>query len=310
MNLGKSYKFYLLIIIGAMLLFVSCQQSTQQNTEKALARVGSEYLRIDQAIEDIPEAVLSEDSVEALTQYRDNWIRQQLLVQEAKRLGLEQKPEIQQKIDRARQEILRQALKDYVLASNEKDMQITDEEARTYYQANKEQFVLEEDFVKFRHMRTKTIKEARNARQDLLDGVPWPEVARTYAINPSTVVSESDQYWPVSMAAQDIDIMNRYLKVIGQSEISPIQRVNGIYQFVQLIDTRSEGDHPNLEWLIEQIKDWMTLNNRQRNFSSFVKNLYLKAESNNEVETFNVLPTKPNQNTTLDDTLENNSTNE
>jgi cytolysin (calcineurin-like family phosphatase) len=265
---------------------------------------------VEQAIDDIPETVLSEDSVEALTQYRDNWIRQQLLVQEAKRLGLEQKPEIQQKIDRARQEILRQALKDYVLASKEQDMQISDEEARTYYQANKEQFVLEEDFVKFRHMRTNTIKEARNARQDLLDGVPWPEVARTYAINPSTVISESDQYWPVSMAAQDIDIMNRYLTVIGQSEISPIQRVNGIYHFVQLMDTRSEGDHPNLEWLIEQIKDWMTLNNRQRNFSSFVKNLYLKAESNNEVETFNVLPTKPNQNSTLDDTLENNSTNE
>jgi hypothetical protein len=293
-----------------MVAFSSCQQTTQQNTEDALARVGNEYLTIDQAIGDIPEAVLSEDSVEALTQYRDNWVRQQLLVQEAKRLGLDQKPEIQQKMERARQEILRQALKDYVLASNEKEMQITDEQARTYYQANKEQFVLEEDFVQFRHMRTKTIKEARNARQDLLDGVPWPEVARTYAINPSTVISESDQYWPISMAVQDIDIMNRYLTVIGQNEISPIQRVNGVYHFVQLMEIRSEGDHPNLEWLIERIKDWMTLNNRQRNFSSFVKNLYLKAESNNEVETFNVLPTKPNQNSTLDDTLENNSTNE
>lgn len=310
METSLSYKFSLLTILGIILSLASCQQKTQQNADNALARVGNEYLRVEQAIDDIPKAVLSEDSVEALTQYRDNWIRQQLLVQEAKRLGLEQKSEIQQKIDRAREEILRQALKDYVLASSEKDVQISDEEARTYYQANKEQFVLEEDFVKFRHMRTKTIKEARNARQDLLDGVPWPEVARTYAINPSTVISESDQYWPVSMAAQDIDIMNRYLTVIGQSEISPIQRVNGIYHFVQLMDTRSEGDHPNLEWLIEQIKDWMTLNNRQRNFSSFVKNLYLKAESNNEVETFNVLPTKPNRNTTLDDTLENNSTNE
>ena len=310
METSLSYKFSLLTILGIILSLASCQQKTQQNADNALARVGNEYLRVEQAIDDIPKAVLSEDSVEALTQYRDNWIRQQLLVQEAKRLGLEQKSEIQQKIDRAREEILRQALKDYVLASSEKDVQISDEEARTYYQANKEQFVLEEDFVKFRHMRTKTIKEARNARQDLLDGVPWPEVARTYAINPSTVISESDQYWPISMAAQDIDIMNRYLTVIGQSEISPIQRVNGIYHFVQLMDTRSEGDHPNLEWLIEQIKDWMTLNNRQRNFSSFVKNLYLKAESNNEVETFNVLPTKPNRKTTLDDTLENNSTNE
>ncbi|WP_440998876.1 peptidyl-prolyl cis-trans isomerase [Fodinibius sp. SL11] len=302
--------YYLLLATGITFFLASCQQTTNQHNEGALARVGSEYLTIDKAVDNIPESVLAEDSVKALTQYRDNWIREQLLLQEATRLDLHQKPEIQQKIERARQEILRQALKDYVLASNDSDMQITDEEARTYYQANKEQFVLEEDFVKFRHLRTKTIKEARNARQDLLDGVPWPEVARTYAIDPSTVISESDQYWPISMAAQGIDIMNRYLKVIGQNEISPIQRVNGVYHFVQLLDTRPEGNHPNLEWLIEQIKDWMTLNNRQRNFSSFVKNLYLKAESNNEIETFNVLPSKPNQNSTLQDTLENNSTNE
>ncbi|PAU93790.1 hypothetical protein CK503_08940 [Aliifodinibius salipaludis] len=312
MGLRKSYIVCLLAILvaGLSFIFISCQQTTHQNTDDTLARVGNEYLTIDQAVNNIPEAVLSEDSVNALTKYRENWIRQQLLLQEATRLGLDQKPEVQQKIERAREEILRQALKDYVLASEEDDMQITDEEARTYYQANKEQFVLEEDFVKFRHMRTKTIKEARNARQDLLDGVPWSEVAHTYAINPSTVISESDQYWPISMAAQDIDIMHRYLTVIGQSEISPIQRVDGVYHFVQLIETRSEGDHPNLEWLIEQIKDWMILNNRQRNFSSYVKNLYLKAESNNEIETFNVLPTKFNRNSTLQDTLENNSTNE
>jgi hypothetical protein len=303
-------QYYLLLIIGTTLFLASCQQTNVKNTENTLARVGNEYLTIDQAASDIPEAVLAEDSIKAMTQYRDNWVREQLLLQEATRLGLNQKPEIRKKIERARQEILRQALKDYVLASNEKEMEITDDEARTYYQANKDQFVLEEDFVQFRHMRTKTIKEARNARQDLLDGVPWPEVARTYAIDPSTVISESDQYWPVSMAAQGIDVMNRYLTVIGQNEISPIQRVNSVYHFVQLTDTRPEGNHPNLEWLIEQIKDWMTLNNRQRNFSSYVKNLYLKAESNNEIETFNVLPSQTNQNSTIQDTLENNSTNE
>lgn len=303
-------QYYLLLIIGTTLFLASCQQTNVKNTENTLARVGNEYLTIDQAASDIPEAVLAEDSIKAMTQYRDNWVREQLLLQEATRLGLNQKPEIRKKIERARQEILRQALKDYVLASNEKEMEITDDEARTYYQANKDQFVLEEDFVQFRHMRTKTIKEARNARQDLLDGVPWPEVARTHAIDPSAVISESDQYWPVSMAAQGIDVMNRYLTVIGQNEISPIQRVNGVYHFVQLTDTRPEGNHPNLEWLIEQIKDWMTLNNRHRNFSSYVKNLYLKAESNNEIETFNVLPSQTNQNSTIQDTLENNSTNE
>ncbi|MEL7834597.1 hypothetical protein [Fodinibius sp. Rm-B-1B1-1] len=300
--------FLFLFALGYLL--TTCDQSMQGNTENSLARVGNEYLTIDQAVDDIPDHVLAEDSVNALMQYRDSWVRQQLLLQEAKRLGLHQKQEIQKKIEQARDEVLRQALKDYVLTNAEKELTATDEQARSYYQKNKDQFVLEEDFVQYRHMRTKTLAEARNARQDLLGGVPWAEVAQEYAIDPSRALSEAEQYWPISMAAQGIDIMNRYLNVIGQSEISPIQRVNGVYHFVQLMDTKAEGNHPDLNWLTEQIKDWLTLNNRQRNLSSFIKNLYLKAESNNEVETFNVLSSKSNQNTTVQDTLENTLSNE
>lgn len=303
---------YLYLVLFSLLIGIfgsACQQSKPGNIENALARVGNEYLTVSKAADNIPPHILKGDSVRAVQRYRDNWIRQQLLLQEANRIGLNQEVEIQQKIEQAREEILRQALKDYVLASKENGA-ITDEEARTYYQAHKDQFILEEDYVKFRHMRTRTIKEARNARQDLLGGIPWPEVAQKYAINPSVVVNESKQYWPISMAAQGIDIMNRYLDVIGQNEISPIQRVNGVYHFVQLTETRSKGNHPNLEWLIEEIKDWMILNRRRRNFSSYVQNLYLKAESNNEVETFDILSANPNPNPTLQDTLENQTTNE
>ncbi|MGM0545122.1 MAG: peptidyl-prolyl cis-trans isomerase [Bacteroidota bacterium] len=304
-------QFRNIVFVGfGILLTISCQQVSQKATDDALARVGSEYLTVSQAAADIPNYVLQEDSVQAMERYRDNWIREQLLLQEAERLGLAEESEIQQKIEKARQEILRQALKDYIIASQQDSEQISDDEARTYYQANKEQFVLDEDFVKFRHMRTETIEEARSARQDLLDGIPWPDIAREYAIDPSAVINESEQYWPISMAAQGIDAMNRYLSVIGQNEISPIQRIDGAYHFVQLTDTRAKGNHPNLEWLVEEIKEWMVINNRRRNFSSFVKNLYLKAESNNEVETFNVLPSEPNPNPTLQDTLEKDSTNE
>lgn len=296
--------------LGLILFCSSCQQSTNNQAENVLARVGSNYLTIQQATAAIPDFVLAEDSVNALYRYREDWIRQQLLLQEANRLGLNQKKEIREKLQKARQEVLREALKDYVIHTSEDEIQITDNEARSYYQANKDKFELNEDFVQFRHMKTETIRAARAARQDLLDGVPWPEVARQYAINPEVTINESKQYWPISMAAQGVDIMHRYLTIIGQSEISPIQRVGGVYHFVQLMDKRTEGEQPDLDWLIEQIKDWMILNKRRRNFSSYVKNLYLKAKSNNEVETFNVLPSKSNPKTTTEDTLESNSANE
>jgi len=288
----------------------SCKKTSPDRKDNTLARVGSNYLTINEALENIPDFTIAQDSIRALNSYREKWIREQLLLQEANRQGLKQNPEVQKRIQKAQEEVLRQALKDYVIGSKSGDLEITDDEARSYYQANKDQFVLDEDYVQFRHLRTEKVTDARSARQDLLDGIPWPQVARKYASNPEVAINESKQYWPISMAAQNIDIMHRYLNIIGQNEISPIQRVNGTYHFVQLIDKRSEGEQPDLDWLMEQIKDWMILNKRRRNFSSYVKNLYLKAKSNNEVETFNVLPTKSNQKSTFEDTLESNSANE
>lgn len=305
-----SEKLSVLIVLVVVLLAMSCKQSTPDKSEEILAKVGNKYLTVQQARAAIPNFILAEDSVNALYKYREEWVQQQLLLQEANRLGLAQKKEVQQKLQKAREEVLREALKDYIIGSQNKDLKISDAEARSYYQAHKEQFTLAEEFVKFRYMRTKTLKAARAARHDLLDGVPWPEVSRTYSLNPEVAINESEQYWPISMALKNIDIMNRYLNIIGQNEISPIQRVNGDYHFVQLMDTRSQGEQPDLEWLIEQIKDWIILNKRRRSFSSYIKNLYLKAKSNNEVETFNVLPMKPNQKSTIEDTLKSSSTNE
>lgn len=303
----KSYLFWLLLVT---VTGISCNRVDSGHSDNAIARVGQQYLTLEEARKDIPDFVLKEDSLSALQRYREEWVKKQVLLQEANRLGLARKEEIQQRLQKAREEVLRDALKDYVIGTNEEKIKVTDKEARTYYQAHKDQFVLDEKFVRFRHMRTRTNREAQAARQDLLDGIPWPDVAREYAISPEDAIYNSEQYWPISMAVSNIDIMHRYLNIIGQSEISPIQRVNGVYHFVQLMDTRAKGEHPDLEWLIEQIKHWMKLNKRRRSFSSYVQNLYLKAKSNNEVELFNVITKQANPNNTVNDTLESNSPNE
>lgn len=305
----KHYSFIFLLSIFVISYGAACKRASSGHPKNAIARVGNDYLTLDEAVDAIPAFILKQDSVNALQRYRDKWIQNQIILQEANRLGLSQKKEVRRKLRRAREEVLRQALKDYVIASKQ-DTTITDSEARSYFQAHKKQFALDERFVRFRHVKTQTMKQAREARQALLDGVPWPEVAHKYALDPETAIHESKQYWPISMALSSIDIMHRYLTIIGQSEISPIQRVNGKYQFVQLMDSRAKGEQPDLDWLMEQIKKWMLLNKRRRNFSSYLKNLYLKASSNNEVQTFNVLNTNSNPKNSEADTLESNSKDE
>lgn len=261
-----------------------------------LARVGNEYLTLEEARKTIPDFLLQEDSTGVMHTYVEDWIQKEIILQEAERLQLRQNKDVQEKLEKARREILSEALKSYVMAKFNKDLVITDEEARNYYQIHKDKFILNERFVRFRHVETPDLEAARAAKRDLMLGVPWPEVARNYSISPETKIEKSEHFWPASLAVAELDVMNRYLNgVIGQTEISPIRRIGRNYHFVQLMDSKAKGEHPDLHWLIEQIKDWLIIEKRRRHYSSYIKNLYLKAKSNNEIDNYHVLT--PNSNT-------------
>ncbi len=284
-----------LCLIPAILIS-GCNGLNGDSQSDRLARVGNEYLTLEEARKTIPDFLLQEDSTGVMHTYVEDWIQKEIILQEAERLQLRQNKDVQEKLEKARREILSEALKSYVMAKFNKDLVITDEEARNYYQIHKDKFILNERFVRFRHVETPDLEAARAAKRDLMLGVPWPEVARNYSISPETKIEKSEHFWPASLAVAELDVMNRYLNgVIGQTEISPIRRIGRNYHFVQLMDSKAKGEHPDLHWLIEQIKDWLIIEKRRRHYSSYIKNLYLKAKSNNEIDNYHVLT--PNSNT-------------
>ena len=287
--------------------FWACSNKSEQKDTTNLARVGNSYLTLEEAKQSIPSAMYKQDSSYALKQYRKQWIRRQLVVEEADKANLKQKKEVQAQLKQAKYEVLREALRRYIIAA-EVDSAISDQEAKQYFEAHKEHFALEEPYVQFRHVATPNIKDARSAKRELRNETAWEIVAANYAQNPNKAIQESKEYHPLSTVMKEVDIMHQYLENLNNGQISAIQRVNGIYHFVQLLDRRSTGEIPKFEWLKDEIKNWIILDKRQRKFSSYLKNLYLKADADNEIETFNVLPTKSNSKHTSEDTLESTST--
>lgn len=301
----------ILSTILLLLFFQSCTSFEKRDQSVQLARVGNDILTLNMVREKLPDFMLKEDSLASIKTYRENWIQRKLILHEAERLNIRQNKSVQTKLKKAEQEILTEALKDYVIAQYEEELEVTDEEARNYYQVHKNKFILNERYVQFRHIETQSLSEAQSAKRDLMRGISWPKVAREYSLNPEVKINQSEQYWPESMALSDLNILNRYLGgVIGITEISPIQRIKRNYHFVQLMDSKAKGDHPDLEWLIEQIKDWLVIEKRRRHYSSYIKNLYLKATSNNEIDSYNVLESNSNPQPSTPDTFEINQTDE
>jgi len=271
-----------------VILFTACTPKAEVE-ENIIARVGNQFLTVEQALSEIPVTAIANDSTQAIINFRNSWIQQQLLIQEAKRLRINTRGAVRERIQRATNDILIQSMRDYILSQDNENLEVSRQEARNYYQKNKGQFILEEKYIRFRHLTTNSMASAQNAKNELLRAVSWETVVERYSVNPSQNLNESERFWPISMAATDIGILNRYLNIIGINEISPVTQVGNEYHFVQLLEERSAGEHPDLEWLISQIENWLLLEKRRRFYGSYVKNLYLQAQANNEIETYNVI---------------------
>ena len=278
---------YALLYICFTILIASCIKKAQFG-ESVLAKVGTSILLKSEAKANIPTLIFEKDSTSALLEYRQDWIKNQILLQEGYRLGIHHQNEVIDRLDHIRSEYIAKTTKDYIIAKLGKDISVSDEEARLYYQENKNSFILQEPYLRFRHFRSTNYQDAQDARQDLLGGIAWEIVLENFSINPSNALKASKKFWPKSVAASDYEILNRYLQVIGINEISVIKKIGNEYHFVQLLEERAAGDHPDLDWLIDQIKDWLILEKKRIAFTSYVKTLYLQAQANNEIETFDV----------------------
>jgi len=282
MHIIKFTKHVTLVIFT--LMTVSCITGNNQDSSPVLATVGNEQLTVEMALSQIPDIALHQDTLIAFQNFKQQWINDKVTENEARRLDLPNDELFQAKLKRMEQQLLNEMLRQYILAESADDLTVSRDEAQNYYQANRDKFILNERYVRFRHITATTRTGIDNARRDLLRGVKWEEVLNNYSVNPDLQLRQSTQYLPISIAVSDIPMLNRYLNVIGISEISPVHLANGQYHFVQLREIRNEGDNPNFEWLILQIQQWLELEKSKRITNAFKRNLYLQAESNNEIE--------------------------
>lgn len=282
------YKLLLLISFAAFLLIFSCTTRKSSSSNTVIASVAGENLYLEDALERIPAFVFEQDSVGAIQKFADQWVRRQVSIQHAERIGVHESETFKQKMNRIYDETLEAQLKDYILREHQEELQVSRQEAQNYYQANKDRFVLDDNYLRFRHLTTRTRTEADNANREIANGMPWEDVVRKYSVNPDLQLRESSMYWPESLAASKVPALNEYLQIMGITERSPIHFYEGEYHFVQLMDIKSEGENPELEWLIPQIREWLVLEKSRRITNAYIRNLYLQAESNNEIELTNV----------------------
>ncbi|MCC5925280.1 MAG: hypothetical protein JJU41_01855 [Bacteroidetes bacterium] len=276
-----------LIFVTLFTVLAGCAVDRPPSDETVIARVGKSYLTLEHALRDIPAFVLEQDSASAVLSYRNDWILSNVIHQEALRTGLNNNEGIHNRLLAAEREVLRQAMREAAIASS--PIAITDSEVRDYYNQHRENFVLQERYLRVRHVVTETLDQSRDAKNDLLRGIGWETVVERYALNKEETLEKANQFFPESTLFLDNRLMRDYLRVMGITEISPIRGFQGQYHFIQIMEDRAAGEHPDIEWVFEQIRTWLEMEKRRRTIRIFEQNLVLQAEANNEIQVFDVV---------------------
>lgn len=280
-------RFIINVFLLSLLLF-SCTEKRSSADRTVIASVAGERLTLQNALDDIPPEMIKEDSIQTIYSYANQWIQSRIAIDHAQRIGIQNTPEFNKKLERYRNQLLETLLTENIIIQNETELEVSREEAQNYYQSNRDQFLLDEKYIRFRHLTTDTRAAAENANREIMAGQDWEEVVERYSSEPESQLRHSTQFWPISLAAYDLPPVNQQLRIIGITERSPIIFFRGQYHWVQIIEERTEGEYPDLEWLIPQIERWLEHEKTRRLTNGYLRNLYLQAESNNEIELINV----------------------
>ena len=277
-------KYFHLLLFSFGIISLSCSLQGSSD-ETVLARVNNDVLLQSDVLKQIPTSIFQyRDSSEVISEYVDTWVRERLLVQEAYRLRLHRDEAVVNAINELTEQYLLEISKQYITEELNPNLDVNIDEARDYYIEHKDNFLLNERFIRFRFFKAASLNNAAKARQEILRGSAWENVVAKYALQPEYTLRHSERFWPITKAAEESPIMNRYLRRIGISEISVIERVGNEFQFVQLMEEKPVGEHPDLEWLLGEIQEWLILEKKRTSFKSYMQNLYLQAEANNEIE--------------------------
>jgi hypothetical protein len=142
----KNIIFLLLCFVG----FVSCDYFKQRPKETPIARVNNTYLFVKDLEGLVSEGASKEDSTLIVNNYINRWATQQLLIDQARiNLSQDKLAAFEKLVNEYKEDLYTESYKSAIV-SKQLDSFISIDEYKNFYELNKENFILNDELVKFR----------------------------------------------------------------------------------------------------------------------------------------------------------------
>ena len=137
----------LLLLAGILLLANGCSLFDSNNQEEPLARVFEEYLYPSDLSKAITPGTSSQDSLVIAKRFVETWVKDQLMLNRAEQALSEEQMDFEKQIEQYRLSLLIFSYRQKLL-QQKLDTLVTEEEVQTYYEANVNNFMLNQDVIK------------------------------------------------------------------------------------------------------------------------------------------------------------------
>jgi peptidyl-prolyl cis-trans isomerase C len=229
-NCINCVNFLLLALCCLLVLGAGC--ASLQHKEDVLAVVNGEPITVGDFKYSLTIAHRREDLSSAgtlnLSQFVQKLIDDRLIVQEARRMGMQDYPEVRQAIDAyvLRESVVRLHDEEIV-----KKVTVTDDEIKNYYKKNYEQFFLG-------LIEADSEEKARQIFEQLREGADFKELAQKYSTRPSQM-DGGEVTLPRSSLPPTIEKAISNLKV---GELTNMVKVRSKYYIIKLINRKEAPD--------------------------------------------------------------------
>ena len=175
---------YLIVLCLGLTAFVlGCEQEQQGDV---LARIDNQPVTLadlEARLEGMPPFMREQlDKPEGRERLLKAIVEEEIIVREAKAMGLDRTEEFRDEMERRQRDALVRLFYERVIDEASKPSQ---SEIETYYQSHLDQFV-EPAKARARHIVVKTEKEARKIKKRLEDGADFAELAKKYSLDALT----------------------------------------------------------------------------------------------------------------------------
>jgi peptidyl-prolyl cis-trans isomerase C len=240
-------------IITFLILLNSGCHSKGDNAQTA-AKVGNAVLTREEVQKRMALEGLNSDRK---NEFIENWINDELLVQEARREGIEKTDELKWEMEKIEKQYLINQLVEKTFAEK---IKLNDTNISDFYKKNQSLFMVEEDEVRLLHIMNKTQADAELNLQELRAGKPFEQVAKERSIDPFR-----DKGGDMGFVRRNdlIPELSRVAFNLQDGGLSPILKSNQGFHIIKVLKKHLKGEIRDLSEVRDEISQRLRVNNER-----------------------------------------------